>query len=80
MNVRKLIVTASSASASTYACPFCLRFYRKVRKGQTGVGRGAGFREASWAHSDVVAHIRAEHADELEKIDAAKVPRAPTDT
>lgn len=65
MNVRNLVVKASSPIATVYACPFCLKFHTRVPKGQRGAGRGFGLATSSIASASVVAHIRSAHPEKL---------------
>ena len=73
MNVRELVVKAKGGGIATvYACPYCLHFYKRVAKGQTGVGRGYGLAASSTAAAAVVAHIKEAHADKLAALAARK--------
>lgn len=65
-NVRDIVIKASGPLASIYSCPYC-NFFVKVPKGVPGVGRGYGLASGSTAQSEVVAHIKREHADKLSK-------------
>lgn len=67
MNVRNLVRKVPGPTSTHYCCPYC-SFMERVRKGQKGVGRGAGYANASKAHAAVVKHIKTAHADRLTSV------------
>lgn len=68
-NARALVHKTSGALATVYACPFCRRFSKVMRKGIPGVGRGYGLALGGAYSAQVAAHIRAEHPEKVTQKD-----------
>jgi hypothetical protein len=61
---RHLVKKTSGPAATVYSCPFC-KHSTINRKGTRNQGRGHGLRTGGALHSQLSAHIRHEHPDEL---------------
>jgi hypothetical protein len=68
-NARDLVQKFSGPLATAYGCPFCNHVLRFKHVGNTiragTVGRGYGLRMGGTLHSQMGAHIRAEHPDKV---------------
>lgn len=78
-HAQRVMVRHTTVTQTTYACPFCDRV-SSFKKGTVGTGRGYGLKTGGALSSQMAAHIRNDHPEELAKAAAKAVQPQPQGT